>query len=115
MNPQQNQDWERKLQEIEAEINQAPPKPPVQTQPGQPLTSQGNDSPSISSLLKQVTNWFNSLSRNARVIVVSAAAIVGFLVLKTVFQLVASVISLAILGAILYLVYKFFVASKAPK
>lgn len=91
-------------------MNQAHPLPPVQPQPGQPLTGQSKTRQAIQSLLGQVTNWFNGLSGGGRVAAIAAAAIVGFVVVKTVFQLVASAISLAVLGVIVYLVYKLFVA-----
>ena len=115
MNTQENRDWQRKLQELEAQINQASSPSTVQPQPGQPLRNLFKDSKSIQSLLNQVTNWFNGLSGTAKVVVISFAALVGFAVIKSVLQLVASLVSLAILGVVLYGVYKLFVADKASQ
>ncbi len=115
MSPQENREWERRLQEIEAQINQPSTSRPFQSEPGQLPTSQSARWQSIQPLLQQVTNWFNGFSGVGKVVVISAAAIVGLIVLKTVFQLVATLISLAIVGVLLYLVYRLFVAAKAPK
>lgn len=115
MNPQENRELERRLREIEAQINQQSSPRPFQSQPGQLPKLQSDRLQSIQSFLQQVTNWFNGLSGVGKAVVISAAAIVGLMVLKTVFQLVTSLISLAIVGVLLYLVYKFFVAAKASK
>lgn len=112
MNPQENRDYDRQLQELEAQIEKDRALNSVDTTPGQPLTRDASDS-QLQSVLKQVASWFNRLPTPGKVAVVIVAAIVGFSVLRSVFQLVASLISLAILGVVLYLVYKFFVTPKS--
>jgi hypothetical protein len=114
MNPQENRDYARRLQELETELERDQPLPSVDTQPGQPLQRNVNNS-QTTSVLHQVANRFNSLPSAGKVAVVIIAAIVGFSVLRSVLQLVAALISLAILGVILYLVYKFFVKPQYPK
>jgi hypothetical protein len=86
-----------------------------ETQPGQPLQRPANRSQADGLVFKQIFNWFNSLPNVGKVAVAVIAALVGLSLLKSVFQLVASIISLTILGVILYLVYKFFVARQSPK
>lgn len=80
--------------------------PATKTPTAQPIQSD-------KTLLTQVTQWFESLPSPGKVAVVIISALVGFSILRNVLQLVASVLSLAILGVILYLVYKFFVTPKS--
>ncbi len=115
MNPQENRDYDRKLQELEAQLDKDRTLQSVESQPGQPLQRHTNNSKPERSVLNQVFNWYNSLPTVGRVAVVIVAAVVGFSILRSVLQLVASLISLAILGVILYLVYKFFVTPQSPK
>jgi negative regulator of sigma E activity len=111
MNPQENRDYERRLQELEMEAD-SKTHPSIDDRIGQPLQRQVNNQPE-KSVLNQVANWFNSLPRGAKVAVVIIATLVGFSILRSVLQLVASLFSLAILGVILYLVYKFFVTPQS--
>ncbi|MEW6491109.1 MAG: hypothetical protein AB1589_00960 [Cyanobacteriota bacterium] len=114
MNPQNNRDYDRRLQELEEQVNQESPRFSVETKLGQPFERFVNRS-QIQSAFNQAANWFNTLPKSGKVTVAVIAALVAFSVLKTVLQLVASLISLAILGVILYLVYKFFVTPKSPQ
>jgi hypothetical protein len=114
MNPQNNRDYDRKLQELEDQLNSEKPRFSGETQFGQPLRRFVNR-PQLQSSFNQVTNWFNNLPKSGKVTVAVIAALVAFSILKTVLQLVASLISLAILGVILYLVYKFFVTPQSPQ
>lgn len=106
MNPQENRNDERRLQELEMELDKDPIPPLTKTPLAQPLQSE-------KSVLSQVAHWFERLPSAGKVAVVIVSALVGFSILRNVLQLVASVFSLAILGVILYLVYKFFVTPKS--
>ena len=114
MNPQENRDYERRLQELEAELNKDKPLSSVEIPFWQPLERYINRT-QVESIRNRVVNWFNSLPNPGKVAVVAIAAIVGVSLFLSVLQLVASLISLAILGVILYLVYKFFVTPPSPK
>src|ERR687886_1885739 len=114
MNPQENQDYARRLQVLEAELNKERPLPSGETPFWQPLDRYINRS-QVESIRNRVVNWFNSLPTPGKVTVVAIAAIVGVSLFLSVLQLVASLISLAILGVILYLVNKFFVTPQSPK
>jgi hypothetical protein len=112
MNPQENRDYERKLQELEKELDKDRPLKSVDTKAGQPLQSNVNYS-QIESVFNRVTNWFNSLPKTGKVAVVIIGAIVGFSILRSVLQLVGALLALATLGGILYLVYKFFITPRS--
>lgn len=105
MNPQPEQDLQRRLQKLEAELNQTyvPPPAPQQQLPQPPAT--GLEPPQ--SLLNRFINWFNSLSGFGKLIVTGIAAIVGLAILRAVLTLVTAVITLALLGVLMYFLYQF--------
>ncbi len=114
MNPQDNRDYDRTLQELKAKLNKNQLSSLFAKHLGQWIGRYINRS-QVESVLNPVANWFNSLPTLGKVAVVTIAVLVGSSLLFTVIQLIASLISLAILGVILYLVYKFFVTSQSPK
>jgi hypothetical protein len=65
--------------------------------------------------LERCRIWFNSLSTIKKLVVTGVAMLLTVWILQTVFALVASVISLAVLAGLVYLGYKFFVADKKGK
>ncbi len=109
MNPQPDQDLERRFQELEAEVNYPPqPQPPEVFQPQTPIQPQLNNFPSVQ--INSFVNWFNGLSGLGKLIVVGVGAIVSLAILRVVLKLVSAVISLAVLAVLLYFGYQFFVA-----
>jgi hypothetical protein len=114
MNPQENRDHDRRLQELEQELDKDRLLQSVNIRLRQTLQHLVNHSQPEKSVLNQVANWFNSLSTSRKVAVVAIAMIVSFSVLRSVLQLVGALISLALVGGILYLVYKFFVTPQSP-
>lgn len=115
MNPQENPDYERRLWELEKELDKEQPLPSIETRSGQPLVRHADNSQAKKSSLNQVATWFNSLPSAGRLAVVIIAALISFSILKSVLQLVGALFSLAILGVILYLVYKFLITPQSPK
>lgn len=97
------------------EINKDTNPTSSNTQPQQILPNGFPDSQPVKSALNQVTKWFDSLPTVGKVVVAVVAITMGFSLLKSVFQLVASLISLTVLGFILYLVYKFFITPPSQK
>ena len=67
---------------------------------------------SITPWIEMTRDWFNALSKPGKVIVGICAVWLGFSALNTVFHLISSLLSLAILGVILYFVYTKFIANK---
>jgi hypothetical protein len=115
MNPQPDQDLEFRLQKLEAEVNQTSALPSTYTAPEQ-LRPQTDNSQKFQSSLNQFINWFNGLSSFGKLIVIGVTTMIGFAILRTVLKLVASLISLALLGLLVYFLYKFFLArSSRPK
>jgi len=108
MNPQPEEDLQRRLQNLEAEINSS-------SVGGSVPEKQKQTSPfsfeNLNSQLTRLQNWFNTLSGMKKIVFLAVTAVVGIAMLQAVLKLVASVISLAVLAVLVYVGYKFFVSS----
>ena len=106
MNSQPEQDVDRRLEQLESELNSPRSTLPVsQSQTSERIQK---DTP-IQPQLKRVFNWFNSLPSWGKLTVIGVGAIVGIAILRAVLSLVAAAISLSVLGVLLYLAYQFFI------
>jgi len=86
MNSEPNSNWEDKIKEIETEINQ-------------------------SSAKKNISNWFSNLSAPAKVVVTVAVVFLTFTILNIFLKVVTSILSIVVLAGILYVIYRFLIAS----
>ncbi|AFZ54773.1 hypothetical protein VKI21_06050 [Cyanobacterium aponinum UTEX 3222] len=102
MNSNQQPQWKKKLEEIEAEISNSSQNP-----------LNAINSEKSKNIFMQVKNWFISLPAVGKVIVGLFGFAVTISLLKAVFSLVQLAISLAFLSVIVYFVYQFFIKSKA--
>ncbi|MEA5502392.1 hypothetical protein VB735_04565 [Halotia wernerae UHCC 0503] len=107
MNPQPEEDLQRRLQKLEAEINSSP------VEFGQPEESKKTSESSFfdfKSHFRRSQLWFNNLSKMSQVIFLGVAVLLGLAIVQTLLKLAASAISLAVLVGLVYLGYKFFVS-----
>lgn len=65
--------------------------------------------------LQQLRGWFFELPSAGRVTVLALAIVVGFSLLRTVLEVVTSLVSLALLALVAYVVYKIFIAGDWPE
>lgn len=108
MNPQPEEDLQRRLQQLEAEMNSfSPTSSPRETQEQR----QQSGFTKLTWHFQRSQIWFQGLSGIKKLAVAGVAMFVALLILQTVFKLVASVISLALLAVLVYLGYKFFVSN----
>jgi len=108
MNPQPEEELLRRLQRLESEINSSDPIPGTrETKTRIPQTA-GNKS---NFYVEKIRIWLNSLSGMKKLAATGVILLLSFWILQSVFKLVASIISLALLAALVYLGYKFFVSS----
>ncbi|NES85951.1 MAG: hypothetical protein F6K10_33755 [Moorea sp. SIO2B7] len=116
MNPQENQDWNRRLQELERELNQSSSPSSInqnnEDAETQPLP---NNSQKIYNVVTSIENWFNSLPNVGKVAVVVVSGMLTLSLLSTVLRLVSALVSLSVLGIVLYFVYRFFTRSSTPE
>ncbi|MEH2235366.1 hypothetical protein [Nostoc sp.] len=108
MNPQREEDLQRRLDKLEAEINSPPG---VVSQPHEQKQTPQSVFANLNLQLERFQIWFNSLSRAKKLVVLGVTVLLGLAMLQAVFKLVASVISLALLAALVYVGYKFFVSN----
>jgi hypothetical protein len=105
MNSQENRD--RRLEELEQEIEQTV----------YPYTE--GEEPQLETKtiawLNRARNWFENLPNLGKVGVIVLGAMVGVSILSTLFQLVTSLLSIAILGIIVYFLYKKFLAARSAE
>jgi len=116
--PNSPTDWEKRLQELEAEVNASGQQQDQTTQqdsvsPSSPAGSEsGQFSRRVQGVALQVRRWFDQLPLLGKVIVGAVAVGISLSLLKTVFQLITSVLTLAIIGALGYVAYQVFIGSK---
>jgi hypothetical protein len=108
MNPQPEEDLQRRLEKLEAEMKSSFVEDTQKKAQRQKFLSAF---PSLDSQLTRSLNWFNSLSGTKKLVALGVTALLSMFVLQTVLKLVASVISVALLAVLVYVGYKFFVSS----
>jgi predicted lipid-binding transport protein (Tim44 family) len=107
MNPQSDQDLERRLQELDADVSSS--RPPV-NQPKQPTQPSESTFQPMQTQVNRFLNWFNGLSGVGKLVVGGVAALVTIAIVQALLKLVASAIAMALLAGLVYFGYKFFVA-----
>ena len=92
MNSQEQQNWQKKLQDLEAQIH--------------------NSSSANQNLLPRIRQWFANLATPGKAVVVVVGVVFTLSLLNTVFWLAKLLLSLTILGGIVYFAYKLLFAHK---
>lgn len=116
--PNSPTDWEKRLQELEAEVNASSQQAGKNEQQEgmnsvSPLNSESSQfSRRVQGVALQVRRWFDQLPLFGKVIVGAVAVGISLSLLKTVFQLITSVLTLVIIGALGYVGYQVFISSK---
>lgn len=104
MSSSNNQDWQRRMEELEAEINYDRSSQDTNTvRPHLEI----DRSQVLEKWLTSAKEWFNNLSSEGRVVVGLVGVLVGFSILGTLLRLISSLVSIAILAGLLYFGYKF--------
>ncbi|MGC9503998.1 hypothetical protein [Baaleninema sp.] len=101
MNPQS--DWQRKLQELELDIDRR--------QPGNDNLPEEESPNSLQALYQQARTWFQNLPPIGQVAVGIGGILLGFSILQTLLRLVSLAISVAILAVLVYGGYRLFFAN----
>ena len=103
MNNPENNNTERRLEELELELEK-------KDEPSTPKNLNNQDSSSsLEKYFKLVLGWFENLPSSGKIVVVVVGIVVGFSLFNSFLKLVASVLTIAILSLILYGVYKFVI------
>lgn len=102
MNPQDRQKVERKLQELEAELHST-----------QPLSQNQDLLSTLQSLKQQLAVWYRGLPTLGKGATIAVGGILALSVVTTVVNLIRLAFTLAVLGVLVYVGYKFFLTSKS--
>ena len=88
----ENQDWERRLQELEIEIEENPSSssPPAIEAEIVEETDSIDKSQQIEKAIAAIADWFNSLPTPAKIAVAVGGVLVGLSILNTLLHLVSS-------------------------
>ena len=105
MNSFNDRNWQRKIEEIETELNSDDSK----TETVRPQIEIEN-SPSLKGWLDTAKRWFDRLPLVGKVLVGISGVMLGVSALNTLLTIISSLISIAILGFILYLGYRYFIS-----
>jgi hypothetical protein len=105
------QDWQQRLRDLEINIGSNPKTAEPLNEIDVDATGFGVDA--IARSYQQVLAWFNGIPASGKLLAIAAGGLLGLTLIKTVFQLVTSLITLSIVGTILYLVYRFWVSPKS--
>jgi hypothetical protein len=116
MTEQQPSDWQRRFQDMKVGFQQPP------SVESEPLKEINVDFPTISlesfSLdalrlkYQEFINWFNAIPASGKLLAIAGGGLLSMTLIKTVFQLITSLITLSTFGIILYLIYRFLILPK---
>lgn len=112
MDNPENKNWQRRLEEIEEQLNQIPNSPPFhQTTP---LNSEDTTEKyqQIKKSIAPIKQWFDNLPQIGKIAVGGVGVLFTFSLLNTFLHLISSILSIALLGAGLYFVYKYIEKNK---
>lgn len=93
---------QRKLEELEAEVYQTTKEPT-----NDEMESESGISEQIADGMKTIRIWFDNLPQAGKIVVGVAGILMGFSVLNFLLHMIKNLISIAILGLILYGLYKY--------
>jgi hypothetical protein len=109
MNSPEPQDWQRRFQDLKMKTERTPVDSPFDRLEIEP-PSFGSET--FGRSYQQSIAWFNSIPSSAKLVAIAGGGLLGLTLIKTVFQLITSLLTLSVLGIILYLVYRFWIAPR---
>jgi hypothetical protein len=119
MTSPQPPDWQRRLRDLKIDIDAAKQTINDRSRSGsESLNEVDVDLPGfgIESLqrgYRQSISWFNSIPASGKLLAIAGGGLLSLTLIKTVFQLITSLITLSVFGIILYLVYRFWILPKS--
>lgn len=116
MTEQQPSNWQRRFQDMKVGFDRSKNA----TSTSQPLKEIDVNFPSmpnigIDSLYRSYQNflaWFNGIPASGKLLAIVACGLFSMTIIKSVFQLITSLITLSTFGVILYLIYRFSILPK---
>jgi hypothetical protein len=111
MTSPQPQDWQRRFRDLKIEVERAT------TPRSDSLNQIDVDAPDfgINALqqgYQQFMAWFDRIPSSGKLVAVVGGGLLSLTLIKTVFQLITSLITLSVFGVVVYLVYRFWILPK---
>jgi hypothetical protein len=107
MSSSENQNWQRKIEQIETEIYTED----IKTEPVRPYRNIDR-AKQIEGWLNSAKIWFDELPQTGKLFVGVAGVMVGFSVLNSLLHLISNLVSIAILGFLLYVGYRYLARNR---
>ena len=105
------QDWQSRVRNLKIEIERATSGSDPLKQIDVDASSFGMDA--LQRGYQQFMNWFNGIPSSGKLLAIAGGGLLSLTLIKTVFQLISSLITLSAFGTILYLVYRFWILPKS--
>jgi hypothetical protein len=126
MNFPQLQDWQNRIQNLKIDLDRiastlsarfSAGETTPKTATSEPLNEIDVDFPkfgidSLQQEYHQFIAWFNGIPSSGKLLAIAGGGLLGLTLIKTVFQLITSLITLSTFGIILYLGYRFWILPK---
>jgi hypothetical protein len=111
MTTPQPQNWQNRLRDLKIEFDRA-------KSGSESLNQIEVDTPnfgveSIQRGYQQFLAWFNDIPSSGKLLAIAGGGILSLSLIKTVFQLISSLVTLSFFGIVLYLVYRFWILPKS--
>jgi hypothetical protein len=112
------QNWQRRIQDLKVDIDAA--KQTIfdrSTAESEPLNQVDVDYSNfgmegLQRSYQQFLAWFNEIPSSGKLLAIAGGGLLSLTLIKTVFQLISSLVTLSIFGIIIYLAYRFWIAPK---
>ncbi len=111
MDSQSQQNFQRRLQELDAEVQRNASASQNQSESSQKAPAGVTPSSPLQLLGQQLAVWFNHLPAVGKVVVAVISIILGLSLLNTVLNLVTTIVMLAIVVTVLYGLYRVFLGN----
>jgi hypothetical protein len=112
MTSPQPPDWQRRFRDLKIEVERAASSEPLK-QIDVDLPRFGLEG--LQGSYQQFLAWFNGIPASGKLLAIAGGGLLSLTLIKTVFQLITSLITLSIFGIILYLVYRFWILPKSSE
>lgn len=112
MTSPQPQDWQSRFRDLKIEIDRA-----TKNAGSDSLNQIDVDAPdfgmnALRQGYQQFVTWFDRIPSSGKLVAVVGGGLLSLTLIKTVFQLITSLITLSVFGIGLYLVYRFWILPK---
>ncbi len=106
------QDWQSRIRNLKSDFERA--KTSGSEQLNQiDVDASGFGMDALQRGYQQFMNWFNGIPSSGKLLAIAGGGLLSLTLVKTVFQLISSLVTLSVFGIILYLVYRFWILPKS--